>query len=190
MTYVVTFGDSASALSDDDLMQALGRGDEGGLAELIRRHQSSLVGYLTGIVNDAERARDLSQETFLRVFRHAAGYRTSSRFTTWLYHIARNVARDELRTRKRRPQLCTGSEQGLLEAPSSAPAVADRVAQREAVLAALSGLSERDRKLIVMRDLEARSYEEIAEATGMCLGTVKSGLSRARARFAARFAGL
>lgn len=179
-----------SALSDDDLMLALGKGNDVGLTELIRRYQSPLVGYLTGIVNDGERARDLSQETFLRVFRHAAGYRTHSRFTTWLYHIARNVARDELRTRKRRPQLCTGSEQGLSEAPSQAHAVEERVAQREAVMAALSGLNERDRQLIVLRDLESRSYEEIAELMDMRLGTVKSGLSRARARFARRFAAL
>ena len=102
----------SASTSDDELMLALGEGNHEGLTELIRRHQSPLVGYLTGIVNDGERARDLAQETFLRVFRHAAGYRTHSRFTTWLYHIARNVARDELRTRKRRPQLCTGSEQG------------------------------------------------------------------------------
>ena len=61
----------------------------------------------------------LAQETFLHVFRHAAGYRTHSRFTTWLYHIARNVARDELRTRRRRPQLCTGGERCLDETASA-----------------------------------------------------------------------
>lgn len=180
---------SASA-SDDELMLALGGGDHEGLTELIRRYQSPLVGYLTGIVNDGERARDLAQETFLRVFRHAAGYRTHSRFTTWLYHIARNVARDELRTRKRRPQLCTGSEQGLADAPARSRKVEEQLARREAVLAALEQLNERDRRLIVLRDLESRSYDEIAQITGMRLGTVKSGLSRARARFAKHFAAL
>jgi RNA polymerase sigma-70 factor (ECF subfamily) len=188
---VAIINDPARAgLSDDQLMLALGQGDDGGLSELVRRYQSPLVGYLTGIVNDVERARDLSQETFLRVFRHAAGYRTHSRFTTWLYHIARNVARDELRTRKRRPRLCTGSEQGLAEAPSRAGAIDEGVARREAVLAALEGLSERDRQLIVLRDLESRSYDEIAKLLGMRLGTVKSGLSRARGRFARAFAAL
>lgn len=183
---------STLAVTDDELMLQLGKGDGDGLTELVRRYQNPLVGYLTGIVNDVERARDLSQETFLRVFRHAGGYRTHSRFTTWLYHIARNVARDELRTRKRRPQLCTGGETAALDAAPAVkrPDVAEAVERREAVLAALSGLSDRDRNLIVLRDLESRSYEEIGERLGLPLGTVKSGLSRARQRFADRFSNL
>lgn len=180
---------TAMATSDDDLMLALGRGNGDGLTELVRRYQGPLVGYLTGIVNDAERARDLSQETFLRVFRHAARYRTHSRFATWLYHIARNVARDELRTRQRRPHLCS-SEEGLADATSRAPDVPEQLEQRELVLRALAQLCARDRELVVLRDLEARSYEEIAERLGMRLGTVKSGLSRARQRFAGHFAAL
>lgn len=180
---------NSMALSDDDLMQALGQGEQDGLTELVRRYQGPLVGYLTGIVKDAERARDLSQETFLRVFRHAERYRTSSRFTTWLYHIARNVARDELRTRQRRPQLCA-NEEGLAGAPAHDPSHPERLAQRELVLRALGELPERDRQLIVLRDLESRSYEEIAERLDLRLGTVKSGLSRARQRFAEQFAQL
>lgn len=175
--------------SDDELMCALGQGDEASLGELVRRYQRPLVGYLAGIVNDVERARDLAQESFLRVYRHALGYRsTSSRFTTWLYHIARNLARDELRARRRRIQLCPADERGLEEAPSSASSVADVVEQREVVLRALASLGLRDRQLIVLRDIEGRSYEEIAERVGLPLGTVKSGLSRARQRFAEQFA--
>lgn len=176
--------------SDDELMLSLGRGDQSSLAELMGRYQRPLVGYLTGIVNDIERARDLSQETFLRVYRHAAGYRTSSRFTTWLYHIARNVARDELRTRKRRPQLSCGDERRLAEAPGRNPNVADALACREAVMSSLRGLSQRDQTLLVLRDIKGHSYEEISKTTGLALGTVKSGLSRARQRFADRFTSL
>lgn len=176
--------------SDDELMLSLGRGDGASLALLVDRHQGPLVGYLATIVNDAERARDLAQETFLRVYRHAAGYRTHCRFTTWLYHIARNVARDELRARRRRPHQVDGSDAGLAEAPARAPAVEETVARREAVLAALHQLPARDRQLIVLRDLEGLSYEEVAARTGARLGTVKSGLSRARTRFAEAFARL
>jgi len=180
--------DSIAARTDDELMLALGAGDESSLGELIRRYQRPLVGYLTGIVNDGERARDLTQEAFLRIYRHAAGYRTSSRFTTWLYHIARNLARDELRSRKRRPHFCSVDERGIDDTPAAGN-VAEAVERREAVLRALSELSPRDRQLIVLRDLESRSYEEIARRTRLPLGTVKSGLSRARQRFAERFAG-
>lgn len=180
----------ALVVSDDELMLALGAGDDDSLAELVRRYQRPLVGYLTGIVNDVERARDLSQEAFLRVYRHAAGYRTSSRFTTWLYHIARNLARDELRARKRRPTLHQPDERGLDDTPGRQVNVAASVERRELVLRAIGELPARDRELILLRDVEGLAYEEIAERTGLPLGTVKSGLSRARNRFAERFAAL
>jgi RNA polymerase sigma-70 factor (ECF subfamily) len=153
------------------------------------RYERPLVGYLTGILGDVERARDLAQETFLRVYRHAKGYRTHSRFTTWLYHIARNVARDELRTRRRRPVFAhgEGAERRLHEAPGSTPAIGDALACKEVVRRILGQLSERDRTLLVLRDVRGHSYEEIAGQTGLALGTVKSGLSRARARFADAF---
>ncbi|MEZ6183628.1 MAG: sigma-70 family RNA polymerase sigma factor [Planctomycetota bacterium] len=170
-------------------MHALGAGDQDGLAELVRRHQQPLVGYLNGIVHDVERARDLCQEAFLRVYRHAEGYRPSSRFTTWLYHIARNLARDELRARRRRPPLAF-PEHGLDATPAQERPVSGALEQRELVLAALDALSPRDRQLVVLRDLEGLSYEEIAERVGSRLGTVKSGLNRARTRFAAAYAAL
>jgi RNA polymerase sigma-70 factor, ECF subfamily len=169
--------------SDDELMASLGRGDGASLAVLVHRYQGPLVGYLTGIVNDAERARDLAQETFLRIYRHASLYRTTSRFTTWLFHIARNVARDELRSRRRRPQLCSAEEQ-VIDATPTQESIPDALERREVVQRALGQLGARDRVLIVLRDLQGCSYEEIAERTGLALGTVKSGLNRARQRFA------
>lgn len=176
--------------SDDELMLALGQGDGASLGVLVARHQGPLVGYLTTIVHDAERARDLAQETFLKVFRYASSYRTHSRFTTWLYHIARNVARDELRARKRRPHHYAASDAGLEQAAAETPAIEEAIARRDAVLTALGCLGARDRQLIVLRDLEGLSYEEISDRTGIRLGTVKSGLSRARTRFAQEFARL
>lgn len=180
----------AGASSDDQLMAALGRGDVSGLAELVRRHEAPLTGYLAGIVRDAERARDLAQETFLRIVRSAARYRPTARFSTWLYHIARNVARDELRTRRRRPRLHGAEEQALDATPAQQVDHARALADREVVVRALAALSARDRDLLLLRDAEGRSYEEIAARTGLALGTVKSGLNRARARFAAQVGAL
>lgn len=181
---------AVAASSDDQLMAALGRGDAAGLAELVRRHEAPLTGYLAGIVRDAERARDLAQETFLRIVRSAARYRPTARFSTWLYHIARNVARDELRTRRRRPRLHGAEEQALDATPAQQVDHARALADREVVVRALAALSARDRDLLLLRDAEGRSYEEIAERTGLALGTVKSGLNRARARFAAQVGAL
>lgn len=169
-----------SKYSDTDLMIELGDGKERSLDELVKRHERPLVGYLSKIINDTERARDLAQETFIRIFKHARGYRTNTRFTTWLYHIARNIARDELRSRKRRP-LTVNDEAVQIEATECSNQRHTEV--RELVTTVLKRLSARDRKLLVLRDLKGLSYDEIAEHTGMALGTVKSGISRARGRF-------
>ena len=165
--------------TDTQLMVDLGAGRESSLNELVRRHQRPLVGYLARIVDDAEKARDLAQETFLRIFRHASGYRTTTRFTTWLYHIARNLARDELRSRRRRP--ITHSDEAVnAESVESQQHEQD---VRELVNAVLAKLPERDQRLLVMRDIKGLSYEDIAAELDMALGTVKSGISRARTRF-------
>lgn len=166
-------------LSDNDCMGALGGGDERGLDEIVRRYQRPLTGYLTRIVNDVERARDLAQETFFRIFRHRDAYRKTARFATWLYHIARNVARDELRARRRRITL---APEGSDDAVGMDSGVLERLEAREVVLRALDTLSSRDRALVVLRDVEGLSYEEVALKVELPVGTVKSGLSRARQR--------
>jgi RNA polymerase sigma-70 factor, ECF subfamily len=174
------------AYSDTELMVELGSGNNRGLEEIVRRYQRPLVGYLSQIINDGEKARDLAQETFIRIFRHAQGYRTTTRFATWLYHIARNIARDELRARKRRPEV-TSDEAAKSESIDS---TLRQTEVRETVATILGRLSSRDRNLLVMRDLKGLSYEEISAQTGIALGTVKSGLSRARARFREHYAAL
>lgn len=170
-------------LTDNDCMGALGTGDERGLAEIMRRYQWPLVRYLARIVNDAERARDLAQETFFKIFRHRGAYRTGARFATWLFHIARNVARDELRARRRRISVAPSSDSGEWEEASGQAHVEDRLEMREVVLRALEQLSARDRALILLRDVDGLSYEEVARKVRLPVGTVKSGLNRARRRF-------
>ena len=169
-------------LSDNDCMGKLGTGDERGLAEIMRRYQWPLTRYLARIVNDVERARDLTQETFWKIFKHRAAYRTSARFATWLFHIARNVARDELRARRRRISM-SGAETADWEEASGDDLVEERVAMREVVVRSLEQLSARDRALILLRDVDGLSYEEVARKVRLPVGTVKSGLNRARRRF-------
>jgi RNA polymerase sigma-70 factor, ECF subfamily len=177
-------------LSDNDCMGELGRGDERGLAEIMRRYQFPLVRYLSRIVNDAERARDLAQETFFKIFRHRDAYRTSARFATWLYHIARNVARDELRARRRRISLAAGTgDSAEWDEPSGDEEVSHQVEMREVVVRALEQLSARDRALIILRDVDGLSYEEVARKVRLPVGTVKSGLNRARRRFREHYEG-
>jgi RNA polymerase sigma-70 factor (ECF subfamily) len=163
-------------------MGKLGKGDERGLAEIMRRYQWPLTRYLARIVNDVERARDLTQETFWKIFKHRAAYRTSARFATWLFHIARNVARDELRARRRRISW-SGGDTADWEEASGEDLIEERVEMREVVVRALEQLSARDRALIMLRDVDGLSYEEVARKVRMPVGTIKSGLNRARRRF-------
>jgi RNA polymerase sigma-70 factor, ECF subfamily len=172
--------------SDSELMLEIEQGDDQAVTELLRRYQAPLIGYITRIINDRERARDLCQETFIRVLRHAARYRRSTRFATWLYHIARNIARDELRRRRRRPEFVSDQP---LAVDSRASAVHD-IEVRELVEEILLRLTTRDRNLLVLRDLKGLTYEEIANETGLALGTVKSALNRARGRFREHYAQL
>ena len=88
--------------ADEDLMLALKHGDEAAFAELMRRHRGPIVNYVNRLIGDRDRAEDLAQEVFLRVYRHAGTYRVTARFTTWLYTIASNLGKNELRNRARR----------------------------------------------------------------------------------------
>ncbi len=210
-------------LTDDQLMLSLGSGDADSLSELVKRYESTVTRYINRIVGDYERSRDLCQETFLRVFRAAGKYRSASEsresgnvaeFGTWLFRIARNLARDELRARRRRPPPVTlqitvdeGPMQGELdprldhraaardgaplEAGDEGPLVeAGRRELREMVLTAIGGLPRNDRIMLLLKDIRGLAYEQIAAMLTLPLGTVKSRVSRARHKFKERYATL
>ena len=144
------------------------------------------------MTNDYESAVDLAQETFLRVFRAADRYQANYAFSTYIYRIATNLAISELRKRKRhRLVSMTGffkSGDGLDDAmeldPGDAAPLADATMvegeRRAAVARAIATLPEKYRAPLVLRDVEERSYEEIAHILGMNEGTVKSRINRAR----------
>jgi RNA polymerase sigma-70 factor (ECF subfamily) len=182
--------------SDEDLMLALRTGDEGAFAELMRRHRGPIVNYVNRLIGDRDRAEDLAQEVFLRVYRHAGTYRVTARFTTWLYTIASNLGKNELRNRARRRNVSMedsprelrqddyhfGTREDFLE-PDRIWDLNDR--QRK-VRIAIDSLPEHFRMMIVLRDLEGFSYEEIASILELPLGTVKSRINRARLEFKRR----
>ena len=89
-------------VSDEDLMMACRRGDMSAFELLVRRYQDPLVNYIHHIINDYHRAEDLAQETFLRVFKSASRYEPRASFKSWLYTIATNLSKNEIRNRNRR----------------------------------------------------------------------------------------
>jgi RNA polymerase sigma-70 factor (ECF subfamily) len=173
-------------------------GDGDAFAELVRRYRDRLLNFIDRMIRDRERAEDLVQEAFLRVFRHIGRYDHSRKFSTWIYTIASNLAKNELRNRGRNPIVLyqalrpKGEEDTRpLQFEDARTRPDDLFAGRhlrELVDATVATLAPHHREVFVLRELEGRSYEEIAGMVGVNLGTVKSRLNRARHAFAERIA--
>ena len=180
---------------DADLVRAFLAGDERAFREIVTRYQVRLLNFIYRTIGDRERAEDLVQEVFIRVYRHLARFDQSKKFSTWIYTIASNLAKNELRNRSRNPlvlfqtltQGWDDEERPLeFEDPDARPD--DQYRQRhlrELIDKFVAELPPHHREVFVLRELEGKSYEEIAEITSCNLGTVKSRLNRARTSFAA-----
>jgi RNA polymerase sigma-70 factor, ECF subfamily len=181
-------------LDDTDLVNAFLAGESRSFDVLVDRYQARLLNFVYRIVGDRERAEDLVQEVFIRVYRHLARFDRSKKFSTWIYTIASNLGKNELRNRSRNPLvLFTSITQGWedeerpleFEDPSSRPDDLFRKRHvKELVEQSVAQLPQHHREVFVLREIEGRSYEEIAEITRCNLGTVKSRLNRARSSFA------
>jgi RNA polymerase sigma-70 factor (ECF subfamily) len=187
-------------LDDSRVVQAFLGGDARGFTVLVVRYQTRLLNFIYRTIGDRERAEDLVQEVFVRVHRHLHRFDQSKKFSTWIYTIASNLAKNELRNRSRNPLVLFQTIKKQWEAdhrplqfedPSSRPDDLYRKRHlRELVEGSVAQLPEHHRVVFVLRELEGKSYEEIAEITGCNLGTVKSRLNRARNNFAAIIAPL
>lgn len=177
--------------SDHALLEATRIGDEDAFAVLVSRYRNQITSYIYRMTNDYDGAVDLAQETFVRVYRAADRYQTSYAFSTYIYRIATNLAISELRKRKRRRLVSlTGFYQSKEGAepqefnPADTKPLADcelvDAERRHAVQRAISTLPEKYRAPLILRDVEGRSYEEIAGILKTSEGTVKSRISRAR----------
>jgi RNA polymerase sigma-70 factor (ECF subfamily) len=177
-------------LSDHALIEATKQGDESAFAEIVRRYRNPIVNYLYRFLNDYEEAVDLGQETFVRVYFAIDRYHTGFAFSTYIYRIATNLAISELRKRKRRRLM---SLTGLFQSdrddttefqPRDERQLPDAELvddERNKVIArAIAALPEKYRVAVVLRDVEGRSYEEIAAIMELGLGTTKSRISRGR----------
>ena len=183
------------ALDDSALVAAFLGGEERAFQVLVERYQLRLLNFVYRTIGDRERAEDLVQEVFVRVYRHIHRFDRSKKFSTWAYTIASNLAKNELRNRSRNPlvlfQTITKNwqdEDRPLEFEDSTSRPDDLYRKRhlrELVQESVAKLPEHHRQVFVLRELEGKSYEEIAEITDCNLGTVKSRLNRARNAFAA-----
>ena len=173
-------------LADGELVQTAVAGREASFEELVRRYQRPIAAYVYRMVGDYDSALDLTQEVFIKVYNSLARYRSEFKFSTWIYKIAHNAAIDHLRRHAVREQALTGSVDGerrevAIESRRPTPEQeSERRERRLEIESVVQLLQASYRELIVLRHSHDLSYDEIAEVTGLPLGTVKNRLFRAR----------
>src|SRR3954454_388789 len=175
--------------NDRALVRAAQRGDERAFRSLVERYQRRVVQLALGMLKDADEAMDIAQETFVRVHRYLPSFKGDSSFFTWTYRIAMNLSLDAQRRKGRTERVDLGEDddaeiEAAMDPPSHALAGPQRQALNEELKAkleeALQGLSENHRAILLLRELEGMSYEELAKALGIRKGTVMSRLFHAR----------
>ena len=175
---------------DKRLVKALRARDEDAFSELVQVHQHKVYNIIYHILHDRQEAEDIAQEVFITIYKHIDQFRGDSEFSTWLYRIATNHARNRIkylsrRARKQHQDIQDTPEGDVVDNPFGATiARPDRQAQavqlEELIQEGLKELGHEHREIMVLRDIENLSYKEISEITGLAEGTVKSRLFRAR----------
>jgi RNA polymerase sigma-70 factor (ECF subfamily) len=177
-----------SVAPDEELMALFQKGDDSAFSLLVRKHKDDLTNFVIRFVGERDEAEDIVQETFVRVFRKKHLYAPGSKFSTWLYTIAANLSKTRLRRLALRRFVRFGGdpEEGPIFDLPDEHAQTDRVAEEalrdERIQKALNTLPVRFREVIVLRDIQELSYEEISAITGSAMGSVKSRINRARSR--------
>jgi len=175
---------SGGGVSDARLVEAVRHGDHDAFGELVKRYEPRLMSVLLRFVRDRELARDLSQETFLRVFERIDQFDPSRRFGPWLFRIGVNLGLDYMRKRKRRlwPLLFSESRSETPPDPASADPRQALDLEQE-VRHVLEGIPEHYRTVLVLRDLENFSTSEIAAILNRKEATIRWRLAEARTKF-------
>lgn len=170
---------------DSELLAKCRAGDPQAIETLVNEHQARLFRLCLSILDDAADAQDATQESFIAALKALNTYRGDSAFHTWLFAIAINTSRAQLRQRKRRGNLKTNLEEMTLTQSQDKQTPERRMIETqhtEAIWQAINGLDEKHRMPIILRYYHELSTQEIAEVLGINVGTVHSRLSNARTR--------
>src|SRR6266568_8548114 len=185
MSAAISFA-NLTKLADGELVQTAVAGREASFEELVRRYQRPIAAYVYRMVGDYDSALDLTQEVFIKVYKSLVRYRSEFKFSTWIYKIAHNAAIDFLRRHAVREHALAYGTDGeprelLIESRRLTPEQeSEREERRAEIESVVRLLPAAYRELIVLRHSHDLSYDEIAEVTGLPLGTVKNRLFRAR----------
>ena len=171
-------------MTDEELVRAAAKGSAEAFGELVRLYENKVYTLALRMCGNPEDARDAAQEAFLSAWRGLPSFRGEAGFATWLYRLASNAAIDHLRrSRRQRGEVSLEDEavaQTLAGGGPGPQEAAESAELQEAVSAAMGQLSDGHRQILVLREMQSLSYEEISQVLELDLGTVKSRISRAR----------
>jgi RNA polymerase sigma-70 factor (ECF subfamily) len=177
---------------DAAFVRAVQDGDMAAFDQLVIKHKDKLFNMVYWLLGDYQETNDCAQEIFIRVFKSIKKFRFQSSFSTWLYRIAINTCKNRRKSSAYRWKKRTISlenpenpnqDNRSYEIQNGSPSPENRLEKKERIMLirkAINALPQEQNRVIVMRDIQGLSYQEIADITGLNLGTVKSRLARAR----------
>jgi len=172
--------------TDEELISRFQNGDAYAFDLLVRRYKDPLLNFIYRFLGDLVESEDIVQETFYRVYKNKHYYKEVAKFSTWIYTIAGNLAKTELRRRKRRKvfsihkETAAEKELDLPDLKSDPEKEVNTIVTEKIIQKAITSLPQKFRQVIVLRDIQGFSYEEISSIIKVPLGTVKSRVNRAR----------
>lgn len=175
--------------SSRELVTRVCQGDQEAFRLIFDRYSRPVIGFICDLVSDRELAEELTQETFVRAYRGIASMNPDTKLSTWLFGIAKNVARESLRARSRASRQVALEDESVLDLSDHKPVPVDRLLNKELnelIRSALAALDEDKRLVFTLKVFHQCSYEEIAEITGFSLAKLKTDLHRARAEMRRR----
>lgn len=179
----------AAMNSAEDLIARARRGDEEAFRLIFERYTRPIISFIFYMVNQKDLAEELAQETFVRAYKNLNALRDEAKLSTWLFGIAKNIAREQLRTRGREQSQIELGDRAVLEMRAPHPTPAVELLDKELSLmvrGALLKLDEDKRLVFTLKVYQQRSYDEIAEITGFSIPKIRNDLHRARAEMRRR----
>ena len=172
--------------TDEELIKRFQAGDELAYINLVDRYKDKLMNFIFPYFGEIEQAEDIVQDTMIKLYEKKHYYKKIAKFSTWLYTIAKNLANTELRKRNRK-KITYLSQMSTKDSVYEIPDIQKDINKEfenefinERINLAIAGLAEKFKTVIVLRDIQELSYEDISAIVGVPLGTVKSRINRAR----------
>ena len=172
--------------TDEELMKRFQNGDENAYIELVNRYRDKILNFIFNYIGDFEISEDIVQDTMVKLYQKKHYYKEIAKFSTWLYTIAKNLANTELRKKKQRKTTILShisKDDKPYDIPSDQPGINQEIESEvtiKIIRSAIDQLTDKFKTVILLRDVQELSYEDISSIVGVPIGTIKSRINRAR----------